>query len=299
MASESKYGLSDFIAEPITHLDKLNQHPQSRRYAFEVFVCKVQSEVVDELKRLEAQAQQNRELLDPLYQNTGAGDLDLQPALEGRIDRWIREEGGGGISFVMQNGLVFEKAGVNVSIVHGVLPDSAAAQMRSRGKPLNQTGNLRFFAAGVSSVIHPRNPNVPTIHFNYRYFEIEGIVGESQDLWWFGGGTDLTPYILNHQDARHFHLELKQACDPHHADYYRKYKSWCDKYFRIPHRGECRGVGGLFFDDVDTPDWEQAFAFVRSCAAAIIPCYIPLVERNMYKTFTKEDRDFQLIRRGR
>lgn len=289
----------DFIAPPITDLDLLNRKPKCRRHAFEVFVYKIQKQLVSELRRLEREAQRQRELLLQLYGRTGAGDEQLQSALEGKIDRWTRSEGGGGISCVLQDGLVFEKAGVNVSIVHGTLPDSAAAQMRSRGKPLNEGNDLHFFAAGVSSVIHPRNPHVPTIHFNYRYFEVEQGTDEDENLWWFGGGTDLTPYILNEEDGQHFHQTLKDACDQHQSDYYARFKQWCDRYFHIPHRGECRGIGGLFFDDLDTPDYESVFSFVRGCANAVIPCYIPLVERNMYKDFEPADRDFQLLRRGR
>lgn len=118
-------------------------------------------------------------------------------------------------------------------------------------------------------------------------------------LWWFGGGSDLTPYVLDQQDGRHFHGALKAACDAHDAGYYAKYKSWCDRYFHIPHRNECRGIGGLFFDDLDTPSFEEAFAFVRSCAEAIVPCYIPLVEQHMHQAFDRTERDFQLVRRGR
>lgn len=167
----------DFLAEPITALDQLNGDPSNRRHAFERFVCDVQRRVVDQLRRLEREAGERRAELEQLYQRSGClpdafgAERDARPE---QVDRWTREEGGGGISCVLQNGLVFEKAGVNVSIVHGTLPESAAAQMRSRGKPLRVGGELRFFAAGVSSVIHPRNPHVPTVHFNYRYFEVDG-----------------------------------------------------------------------------------------------------------------------------
>lgn len=135
------------------------------------------------------------------------------------VDRWMRKEGGGGITCVMQDGRVLEKAGVNISVVSGNLPPAAVAQMRSRGKKLGE-GALPFFAAGVSAVIHPRNPMVPTIHFNYRYFEVTEPDGNV--IWWFGGGTDLTPYYLNEDDAQHFHGELKKACDKHDKSYYPK-----------------------------------------------------------------------------
>jgi len=146
---------------------------------------------------------------------------------------------------------------VNVSVVHGRLPPAAVAQMNARGKDL-KTGNeskedvsLPFFAAGVSSVIHPRNPNVPTLHFNYRYFEVTESDGSKK--WWFGGGTDLTPYYLDADDIRAFHAKLKETCDGHDRSYYPKFKKWCDEYFRIKHRGVNRGVGGIFFDDLDSP----------------------------------------------
>ena len=149
------------------------------------------------------------------------------------VDRWERNEGGGGITCIIQDGEVFEKAGVNISVVHGILPPGAVSQMKSRGKNL-QGSSLPFYALGISSVIHPRNPYVPTIHFNYRYFEVQTDEGTQ---WWFGGGTDLTPYYLNEDDAVHFHGSLKKACDKLDKEFYPKFKKWCDKYFFINHRG--------------------------------------------------------------
>lgn len=146
--------------------------------------------------------------------------------------------------------------------------------MRSRGKKLAKD-KVPFFAAGISAVIHPKNPLVPTIHFNYRYFEVDD---GSQVQWWFGGGTDLTPFYLNRSDAVHFHSTLKKACDKHDKNYYSKFKKWCDDYFVIKHRGECRGIGGIFFDDLDSPSQEECFGFVTDCADAVIPSYIPLGE---------------------
>uniref|UniRef100_A0A1Q3F933 coproporphyrinogen oxidase n=1 Tax=Culex tarsalis TaxID=7177 RepID=A0A1Q3F933_CULTA len=229
---------------------------------------------------------------------------DFCNALEGEenfgtkftVDRWERKEGGGGITCVLQDGDVFEKAGVNISVVHGNLPKGAIQQMRSRGKQLAD-GELPFFAAGVSAVIHPRNPMVPTIHFNYRYFEVTDSQGTKQ--WWFGGGTDLTPYYLNEEDAIHFHKTLKDACDEHDPAYYPKFKAWCDKYFFIPHRNECRGVGGIFFDDLDEPDQESAFNFVSSCAHSVIPSYLPLVKKHKNEAYGDRERQWQLLRRGR
>lgn len=212
-----------------------------------------------------------------------------------KVDRWERAEGGGGITCVLQDGEVFEKAGCNISVVTGLLPKAAAQQMNSRGKAL-QSDKLPFFAAGVSSVIHPRNPHVPTIHFNYRYFEVQD---GKEKRWWFGGGTDLTPYYLDEADAQHFHGVLKTACDLHDKTYYQKFKKWCDDYFNIPHRGERRGIGGIFFDDLDTPSQEDAFRFVTGCADAVIPSYLPIVEKHKNKSYTNAEREWQLLRRGR
>ncbi|KAM9795855.1 oxygen-dependent coproporphyrinogen-III oxidase, mitochondrial [Syngnathus typhle] len=214
------------------------------------------------------------------------------------VDRWERKEGGGGISCVMQDGEVFEKAGVNVSVVFGNLTEEAAKQMRSRGKVLKgKDGKLPFCAMGVSSVIHPKNPHIPTVHFNYRYFEIEEEDGSKQ--WWFGGGTDLTPIYVNQEDAFHFHNTLKEACDKHHSQYYPDFKKWCDRYFYVRHRGETRGIGGIFFDDLDGPSQEEAFGFVKSCARTVVPCYLPIVYKHLQDPFTDEEKDWQQVRRGR
>lgn len=214
-----------------------------------------------------------------------------------KVDRWERKEGGGGISCVLQDGKVFEKAGVNVSVVFGNLTEEAAKQMRSRGKVLKgKDGKLPFCAMGVSSVIHPTNPHIPTVHFNYRYFEIEE--GDGTKQWWFGGGTDLTPTYVNKEDGAHFHNSLKEACDKHHPQYYPDFKKWCDRYFYIPHRGETRGIGGIFFDDLDSPSQEEAFSFVRSCAQTAVPCYLPIVYKHLNDHFSPEE-DWQQVRRGR
>lgn len=138
---------------------------------------------------------------------------------------------------------------------------------------------------------------VPTIHFNYRYFEVVEPDGSIQ--WWFGGGTDLTPYYLNEEDAKYFHSVLKEACDKHNKGYYPKFKSWSDDYFNITHRGERRGLGGIFFDDLDTPSQEQAFRFVKSCAESVIPSYIPLVSKHKNDPYAYHERQWQLLRRGR
>lgn len=215
-----------------------------------------------------------------------------------RVDQWRKEGGGGGVSCVLQDGKVFERAGVNVSVVSGHLTEEAARQMRGRGKILKgKDGKLPFCAMGVSSVIHPKNPHIPTVHFNYRYFEIEQEDGSHQ--WWFGGGTDLTPVYIDEEDTFHFHKTLKEACDKHNSQYYAKFKKWCDQYFYIKHRGETRGIGGIFFDDLDSPSQEEAFDFVKSCTSTVVPCYLPIVYKHVNDSFTDEEKNWQQLRRGR
>lgn len=224
-------------------------------------------------------------------------------------DHWLRKEGGEGSSCVITGGRVFEKAGVNVSIVHGNLPPAGQKQMRADHASLPiRDGPVPFFATGISIVLHPRNPHVPTVHLNYRYFEVEDPEkpGEAA-AWWFGGGTDLTPSYLIPEDAKHFHQTLKYACDEHDPAYWKKYKPWCDKYFYIPHRGESRGIGGIFFDDLtDTSELhttpktkEDIFTFVKSVSSAFLPAYVPIVLRNKDRDWTEEERRWQLLRRGR
>ena len=214
-----------------------------------------------------------------------------------QVDRWTRKEGGGGISCVLQGGKTFEKAGVNISVVHGTLPPPAVKQMRSRGKDLPIDRDLPFYAIGVSCVIHPTHPLVPTVHFNYRYFEVSD--GKGKTIWWFGGGTDLTPNYLNEEDAVHFHKTLKEACDASDQSLYPKYKKWCDDYFNVAHRGERRGIGGIFFDDFDSPSKDACYDFVSRCAHYVIPSYIPLVEKHYRKGFTERQKRWQQLRRGR
>ena len=208
-----------------------------------------------------------------------------------RQDAWEREQGGGGRSRVLEEGQVFEKAGVNFSHVYGAgLPPSATAsrpELAGRG----------FQAMGVSLVIHPPNPYVPTSHANVRFFiaEKEG----ADPVWWFGGGFDLTPYYGNHEDVIHWHQTSKAACDPFGPETYPKYKQWCDDYFHLKHRNEPRGVGGLFFDDLNEPDFDTAFAFMRSVGDHYIPAYRPIVERRLDSPYGERERNFQLYRRGR
>ncbi|MBF2058216.1 MAG: oxygen-dependent coproporphyrinogen oxidase [Cyanobacterium sp. T60_A2020_053] len=227
-------------------------------------------------------------------------------------DSWQRPEGGGGRSRVMTDGALLEQGGVNFSEVWGDhLPPSILQQ-----RPEAQGHS--FYATGTSMVLHPKNPYIPTVHLNYRYFE-------AGPVWWFGGGADLTPYYPFAEDARHFHQTFKNACDRHHAEYYPVFKRWCDEYFYLKHRNETRGVGGIFFDYQDGNDplyrgphpdkgaaqysnglpaqnsrsWEEIFAFVQDCGKAFLPAYTPIAERNRTKEYGERERNFQLYRRGR
>jgi coproporphyrinogen III oxidase len=204
---------------------------------------------------------------------------------------WEREEGGGGRSRVMEEGVVFEKAGINFSDVRGSeLPGSATA-----ARP--QLAGASFRAMGVSLVIHPRNPHIPTAHMNVRFFYAEPKEGEP--VWWFGGGFDLTPYYGHKQDAIHWHKTAQAACAPFGEAHYPKYKAICDEYFFLPHRNEPRGVGGLFFDDYSEGGFEAAFAFMQSVGDHFVPAYQPIVARRKTTEYSESERQFQLYRRGR
>jgi coproporphyrinogen III oxidase len=229
-----------------------------------------------------------------------------------RQDAWERPEGGGGRSRVMMDGDLLEQGGVNYSEVWGEhLPPSILSQ-----RP--EAAGHRWFATGTSMVLHPRNPYIPTVHLNYRYFE-------AGPVWWFGGGIDLTPYYPFLEDVVHFHRTMKDACDRHSPDYYPTFKRWCDEYFYLKHRQETRGVGGIFFDyqdgtgalyqgseaqgpaglysaQVGVPpqrSWEDLFAFVQSCGEAFLPAYVPIAEQHREREYGDRERNFQLYRRGR
>jgi coproporphyrinogen III oxidase len=202
-------------------------------------------------------------------------------------DEWTREGGGGGLSRVLVEGGVFEKGGVNWSRVEGELPESFAGDIPGEGR--------EFRAAGVSLVIHPRSPMVPTTHANFRYLE-------KGDKRWFGGGADLTPYYFQREDAVHFHRTLEQACTRHApVGDYARFKKWCDEYFYLPHRGETRGVGGIFFDylEGEGQNIEAVFDFVKDAGRAFVPAYAPIVERRRDQPWGDAERNWQLVRRGR
>ena len=211
---------------------------------------------------------------------------------EGRFrrDAWQREEGGGGESRVLAGGRVFEKAGVNFSHVFGSeLPPSAT-------KTRPDLAGQGFQAMGVSLVLHPENPYIPTTHANFRLFS----AGSDDDpVWWFGGGYDLTPYYPFHEDVVGWHTTARDACLPYGEDYYPRFKRWCDEYFFLKHRGETRGVGGLFFDDFNEPGFEQSFGFVRSVGDSFMKAYAPIVRRRRQHPYGERQREFQLYRRGR
>ncbi len=201
-----------------------------------------------------------------------------------------REGGGSGLMSILRDGVVFEKAGINVSTVFGTLSPRAQSAMAARGVP-GLAEDPRFWASGISLVAHMRNPRVPAVHLNTRMFW-------TPRASWFGGGTDLNPAIEFPEDTAHFHEVLRQTCALHGADYYERFKKWADEYFFIPHRGRPRGVGGIFFDDLDTGDWEADFAFTRAVGEAFLPAFEPIVRRRQGESFTEAEREAQLIHRG-
>jgi coproporphyrinogen III oxidase len=208
-----------------------------------------------------------------------------------RRDEWTRPQGGGGVSQLLEDGAIFERAGVNFSHVFGgSLPPSASA-----GRP--ELAGRSFQAIGVSLVLHPRNPYVPTVHMNVRFFAAEKAGAAA--AWWFGGGMDLTPYYPFAEDARHFHRTCRAALAPFGAERYPRYKRWCDDYFYIKHRAEPRGIGGIFFDDLNEPDFASCFGLTRSVGAHFLPAYVPILERRKDLPYGERERAFQAYRRGR
>ncbi|MGB7320624.1 MAG: oxygen-dependent coproporphyrinogen oxidase [Albidovulum sp.] len=199
-------------------------------------------------------------------------------------------DAGGGAMSVMRGGRVFEKVGVNVSTVYGTLGARAQSAMAARGVP-NMDKDTRFWASGISLVAHMQNPHVPAVHMNTRMFW-------TPSAWWFGGGSDLNPCIEYADDTSDFHAVLASACDAHDAGYYPRFRSWADEYFFVPHRGRARGVGGIFYDDLNTGDWEADFAFTQSVGRAFLPAFVPLVDRRRGQSWTDADKDTQLIHRG-
>jgi coproporphyrinogen III oxidase len=206
-------------------------------------------------------------------------------------ETWRRKEGGGGRSRILTNGAVFEKAGINFSDVRGNQLPASATDKRP------QLTGARFRAMGVSLVIHPNNPHVPTTHMNVRFFYAEP--NDSEPIWWFGGGFDLTPYYGHREDAIHWHQTAQAACTPFGESLYPKFKQLCDKYFYLPHREEPRGIGGIFFDDYSEGGFKAAFALLQSVGDHFVPAYQPIVARRKNSPYTEAQRQFQLYRRGR
>lgn len=200
-----------------------------------------------------------------------------------RSDTWSRPGGGGGVTRVIADGSLLEKGGVNFSAVHGALKPEFAATLPGDG--------LEFFATGISLVLHPQNPFVPTVHANFRCLRRGSVL-------WFGGGADLTPYYPWREDVVHFHQVWKTVCDRHDPEFYLRYKAWCDTYFYLPHRGETRGVGGIFFDQL-ARDPERDLAFVTDAGKAFLQAYLPIAERRRHQPFAERERKFQQLRRGR
>ena len=216
---------------------------------------------------------------------------DIDGEAEFELDQWLREAGGGGRTRVLNGGRVFEQGGVNFSEVSGDnMPPSATAS-----RP--ELAGRSFRAMGVSLVIHPHNPYVPTSHANVRFFIAEK-EGEAP-IWWFGGGYDLTPYYGNEDDVIHWHQTARAACEPFGTEIYPRFKQWCDEYFYLKHRDECRGVGGLFFDDLNEWGFERCFDFMQSVGNSYLEAYTPIVRRRLDTPFGEKERDFQLYRRGR
>lgn len=199
-------------------------------------------------------------------------------------------EAGGGLMSVMRGGRVFEKVGVNVSTVHGVLGARAQAAMAARGVP-GMGEDPRFWASGISLVAHMQNPHTPAVHMNTRMFW-------TPHAWWFGGGADLNPCLEYAEDTAAFHARLQAACDAHDAAYYPRFKAWADDYFFVPHRGRARGVGGIFYDDLNTGDWEADFAFTQDVGRAFLPAFVPVVEHRRDTPWGETEREAQLVHRG-
>lgn len=222
-------------------------------------------------------------IVDALERTDGHGKF--------RSDDWQRPGGGGGRSRILSGGAVFEQAGVGYSHVHGdSMPPSA-----TRTRP--ELAGRRFQALGVSLVLHPLNPYIPTTHANFRFFSTDENSGDA--VWWFGGGFDLTPYYAFHDDVLHWHRQARDACAPFGAGWYGRYKKWCDEYFFLKHRNETRGVGGLFFDDLNEPGFDRSFAFMKATGDRFLPAYLPIVDARKDHPYGEREREFQLYRRGR
>ena len=218
-----------------------------------------------------------------------AGRFEVKPT---KRDNGDGTDAGGGEMSVMRKGRVFEKVGVNISTVYGTLGEAAQRSMTARNGMSRIAENPQFWAAGISLVAHMRSPKTPAVHMNTRMFW-------TPFGWWFGGGADLNPMVENTDDTAFFHARLREACELHSPDYYPQYKAWADEYFMIKHWNEPRGVGGIFYDDLNTQDWNADFAFTQDVGRAFLKAFVPLTEKHMPAPWTEEDREVQLIKRGR
>ena len=235
------------------------------------------------------------EAFEKLEDSQGEGPLADRPAgrFEMRETKRQAEDGaeaGGGLMSVMRGGRLFEKVGVNVSEVYGTLGEAAQKAMAARGVPGIEE-DPRFWASGISLVAHMQNPHTPAVHMNTRMFW-------TPSAWWFGGGADLNPCIEYEEDTADFHAALKARCDRHDPDYYPRFREWADEYFYVPHRKRARGVGGIFYDDLNTGDWEADFAFTQDVGRAFLEAFLPVTERRRNTPWTEEEKDIQLVHRG-
>ena len=237
--------------------------------------------IVAEFENLE-----DRQTAGPLAASA-AGRFDVNETRRSAPDGG---DAGGGIMSVMRGGRVFEKVGVNVSTVYGTLGDAAQKAMAARGVP-GMAEDPTFWASGISLVAHMQNPHTPAVHMNTRMFW-------TPHAWWFGGGSDLNPCIEYPEDTAAFHAVLKAACDAHDPAYYARFKAWADEYFFVPHRGRARGVGGIFFDDLNTGDWGADFAFTQAVGEAFLPAFLPVTDGRRDQPWTEDDKDVQLVHRG-
>ena len=246
----------------------------------------------------ETSGQTRSSIVEAYFRGLQARIVEALTSLDGqpfRTDRWTRPAGGGGVSCLIEEGNLIERGGANFSHVMGdQLPPSASAHRSElAGRP--------YEAMGVSLVMHPRNPYCPTAHMNVRYFVAHPPKGQpdAAPVFWFGGGMDLTPYYGFREDAVHFHQTCQDALTPHGADYYPRFKAWCDRYFFLKHRNEARGVGGIFFDDLNEPGFDASFALTRSVGDAFVNAYVPILTRRRDTPWGEHERDFQAYRRGR
>jgi coproporphyrinogen III oxidase len=230
-----------------------------------------------------------------LEESQTEGPFADQPAGKFEVSETTRKsddgsDAGGGLMSVMRGGRVFEKVGVNVSTVYGTLGERAQKAMAARGVP-GMDADPRFWAAGISLVAHMQNPQTPAVHMNTRMFWTPG-------AWWFGGGSDLNPCIEREEDTEFFHGVLKEYCDKHDADYYPRFKEWADEYFYVPHRNRARGVGGIFYDDLNTGDWDRDFAFTQDVGRAFLPAFVGVTEKWRDAPWSEADKEAQLVHRG-